>query len=190
MKTQRKLFACVVAIATALLTAGAMSSCSAVPGDQRIGIDAPSGSEAQFGLVGEYLANRCGTLDCHGQMSRSFRVYGCQGMRLDPKAIPVCSPPLGGSVTSPAEHAATYRSLVGLEPTVMSEVYDNHGAHPELLTFVRKARGIEAHKGGALITPGDNQDICVTSWLAGSTNQMACGLAVGFPMIPQDASVQ
>ena len=50
--------------------------------------------------------------------------------------------------------------------------------------------GIEAHKGGALITPGDNQDICVTSWLAGSTNQMACGLAVGFPMIPQDASVQ
>ena len=50
----------------------------------------------------------------------------------------------------------------------MSQVVDDHhGEHPELLTFVRKARGTEAHKGGTLITPGDDQDVCITSWLAG-----------------------
>lgn len=77
----------------------------------------------------------------------------------------------------------------------MSEVYDGHGAHPELLTFVRKARGLEAHKGGTLITPGDDQDVCITSWLAGNTNMTACENAQGYPMFPvqgaaADASVE
>ncbi len=184
----RRLLACVVALGAALVAAGVVSSCSAVPADARIGIDAPSGSEAEFGGVGDYLVHRCGSLDCHGQMSRNLRVFGCEGMRLDPKARPGCAPPLGGSFTTPAEHTATYRSLVGLEPTVMSVVVDGHGAHPELLTFVRKARGLEAHKGGTLITPGDDQDVCITSWLAGQTDLTACGLAIGYPMFPQDAS--
>ena len=55
---------------------------------------------------------------------------------------------------------------------------------------MRKARGLEAHKGGALITPGDAQDICITSWLAGNTDMTACGNALGYPMFPQDASVK
>jgi hypothetical protein len=188
MKKRRRLHACVVAVAAALASAGVVSSCSAVPGDQRIGIDAPSGSDAAFGPVADYLDHRCGSIDCHGQMSRSLRIYGCEGMRLDPKALPGCSPLLGGSNTTKDEHFATYRSLVGLEPTVMSQVYENKGEHPELLTFVRKARGLEAHKGGVLITPGDPQDICITSWLAGNTNQNECFTAIGFPMFPQDAS--
>lgn len=176
--------------ALAALAAGAVSSCSAVPGDGRIGIDAPNGSEEEFGLVGDYLEHRCGSLDCHGQISRNLRIWGCEGMRLDPSAIPVCSTPLGGSPTTQAEHQATYRSLVALEPTVMSAVVDGRGAHPELLTFVRKARGLEAHKGGVLITPGDDQDVCITSWLAGDTDQTACANAIGYPMFPQDASFE
>lgn len=197
MNGQRRLLACAFALASALLSAGAASSCSAVPANQRIGIEAPSGSESEFGPVADYLAGRCGTLDCHGSLSRSFRVYGCEGMRLDPMMLPGCNltiGPDGGAMvnfTTPAEHAATYRSLVGLEPAVMSEVTEGNGLHPELLTFVRKARGLEAHKGGALITPGDPQDICITSWLAGKTNMTACGMAQIFPMIPQpDASVE
>ena len=82
--------------------------------------------------------------------------------------------PQGGRTTTPDEHQATYQSLVGLEPTVMSEVVASHGQDPELLTFVRKARGQEAHKGGALIMPGDDQDVCITSWLAGATDTIAC----------------
>jgi hypothetical protein len=75
----------------------------------------------------------------------------------------------------------------------MSTVVAGHGENPELLTFVRKARGTETHKGGALITPGDAQDTCITSWLAGSTNTMACATAIGFPMfppLPTDASAE
>lgn len=176
------------ALAGVLVTANAVSSCSSVPANARIGIDAPSGSEDQFGPVGDYLDFRCGSLDCHGQMTRNLRIWGCNGMRLDPKAVPNCLMVGGGGLTTVAEHQATYRSLVGLEPTVMSEVYDNHGAHPELLTFVRKARGLEAHKGGTLITPGDDQDICITSWLAGNTNKNECNLALTYPMFPLPAS--
>jgi hypothetical protein len=50
----------------------------------------------------------------------------------------------------------------------------DHGAHPELLTFVRKPRGTEAHKGGTLYAPGDPPDVCITSWLAGKTDTNAC----------------
>jgi hypothetical protein len=170
--------------------AAALESCSDVSADARIGIEAPNGSEAEFGIVGDYLDHRCGSLDCHGQVGRNLRIWGCEGMRLDPHAVPICSVPQGGSATTPAEHQATYRSLVGLEPTVMSQVVADHGAHPELLTFVRKARGLEAHKGGTLITPGDPQDVCITSWLAGQTDQTACANALGYPMFPQDAAVE
>jgi hypothetical protein len=176
------------ALAGLLVAVNAVSSCSSVPSDARIGIDAPSGAEPEFRPVGEYLNDRCGSLDCHGQTSRNLQIWGCNGMRIDPKMIPSCLPVPGGGQTTVQELNATYRSLVGLEPTVMSEVYDNHGAHPELLTFVRKARGLEAHKGGTLITPGDDQDICITSWLAGNTNKMECGVAQGLPMFPPPPS--
>ena len=166
------------------------AACSPVAGDNRIGVDAPSGSEEQFGIVADYLDHRCGSLDCHGQVGRNLRVWGCEGMRLDPQAISGCNVPQGGSPTTPDEHAATYRSLVGLEPAVMSAVVAGHGAHPELLTFVRKARGWEAHKGGALIVPGDDQDVCITSWLAGGTDIDACVNAIGFPSFPLDASTE
>jgi hypothetical protein len=179
-------FSSAVLLAIAVM-AGVMASagCSSVPSDAHIGIDEPSGSEAQFGLVANYLDHRCGSLDCHGQIGRNLQIWGCEGMRLDPHDPPLCTV----ATTTPAEHQATYRSLVGLEPTVMSYVASHMGADPELLTFVRKARGTESHKGGTLITPGDVQDQCITSWLAGSTNGMACRAALDFPMFP-DASAE
>jgi hypothetical protein len=177
-------FASIGAITVA---AGAWTAvaCSTVPPDLRIGIDAPNGSEQEFGLVGNFLDQRCGTLDCHGQVGRNLRIWGCDGMRLDPKDVPICSL----ETTTPAEHQATYRSLVGLEPTVMSYVVSHNGEDPELLTFVRKARGTESHKGGALITPGDVQDQCITTWLAGNTNASACRAALEYPLFP-DASAE
>jgi hypothetical protein len=105
-------------------------------------------------------------------------------MRLNPNDVPGCIL----LPTTPAEHTATYRSLVGLEPETMSEVVEGHGTQPELLTFVRKARGTETHKGGQLITPGDVQDTCIVSWLAGETDVSACIQALAYPMFPgQDA---
>ena len=67
---------------------------------------------------------------------------------------------------------------MGLEPAVMTDVVQSGGQDANLLTFVRKARGEEAHKGGALIVPGDVQDQCITSWLSGDTNTDACTQAL------------
>jgi hypothetical protein len=57
-------------------------------------------------------------------------------------------------------------------------VVESGGQDADLLSFVRKARGEEAHKGGTLIVPGDDQDQCITSWLSGSTNSSACQQAI------------
>jgi hypothetical protein len=174
----------------AALAAATAVACSS-PQQQRIGIDAPDSSELGFGPVADYLDHRCGTLDCHGQMGRNLRIWGCNGMRLDPFGVPSCDRTTGGTPSTAMEHQATFRSLVGLEPAVMTTVVRLHGQHPELLTFVRKARGTEAHKGGQLITPGDDQDTCITSWLANGTDLGACGNALGYPIFPTpDASTE
>jgi hypothetical protein len=193
----------------------AVGACSSVQNSQ-IGINAPLYSDDSFTPVGDYLENRCGTLDCHGQIGRNFRVWGSEGMRLEADA----SPAVGAGPTTEAEYQATYRSLVGLEPQVMSTVYpgcaqyvvdggDSYppgaSCHPELLTFIRKARGIEAHKGGQLICLGepcppglgplvpldgdggievDPQDVCLVSWLEGATDHHECGLALDYPTFP------
>ena len=109
-------------------------------------------------------------------------------MRLDPNDIPSCNRLIGGNATTPAEHQATYRSLVGLEPTVMSAVVQGHGQDPELLTFVRKACGIEPHLGGKLITLGDDQYDCIASWLAGATDVALCIDALTFPVFPDGSA--
>lgn len=197
------------AVAVAAATLG-VASCSSVS-NERIGVNAPPFSEATFSPFGDYLIYRCGTIDCHGNSARNFQIWGCNGQRIDADASPACSKheDPGGSATSLEEYQATYRSLVALEPQVMSTVWagcagamGNGGStaypppatcHPEILTFVEKARGIEKHKGGQLICitppcpPGvpapdpaasppryDPQDVCIVSWLEGNVDVSAC----------------
>lgn len=157
----------------------ALAACSTPDPNARIGVATPD--ETQFPPVADVLVHRCGSLDCHGQTSRNFQVFGCEGMRRDPNDVPGCRAS-GGTNTTQDEYDATYRSLVGLEPAVMSEVVLDKGTHPELLTLVRKARGEESHKGGHVFTPGDEQDVCLTSWLAGTTDTDSCTKALAdFP---------
>jgi hypothetical protein len=168
--------AALVAALVALATA-----CSQAPSDARVGIYAPDGSEAVFGPVANYLGHRCGTIDCHGNEHRNLRIYSCNGLRAVATDVAECSRRRGGRTTTEQEHVLTYRSLVGLEPSAMTEVVAGGGADPDLLTFYRKARGIENHAGNQLIVPGDDQDVCVTSWLAGRTNLTACNNALALP---------
>ncbi len=163
-------------------------ACSEAASDVRIGIVSPNASEEAFGPVADFLNHRCGSLDCHGQVGRNLQIWGCEGMRLAPTDASICSRAKGGRRTTPEEHTATYRSLVGLEPVIMSSIVENRGQNPELLSFVRKARGAEAHKGGALIVPGDAQDVCITSWLSGQTNLKACSDAFAQPKFPPSPS--
>ena len=166
---------------TAFVAAAIGIACSGPAFDSRIGVSEPD--RTQFDAVGKLLDHRCGSLDCHGTPYRNLQIWGCEGMRLDPNdsgLVPKCRSS-GGVDTTETEFDATFRSLVGLEPQVMTTVVQGKGAHPELLTFVRKARGDEAHKGGQLWKAGDPQDNCVTSWLAGQTDTNACTTGIADP---------
>ena len=125
-----------------------------------------------FPLVQGFIDHRCGSLDCHGTRYRNLRMWGSDGMRLAYGDVP------GGAPTTTDETNATYQSIVQLEPEVMSAVVVDHGANPERLTFVRKARGTEAHAGGAIVKPGDARDRCILSWLAGAADVLACSTAL------------
>jgi hypothetical protein len=163
-----------LAVATSMTLIAWAASCSP-PSNARIGIDAPS--EATFPPVSDLLAYRCGSLDCHGSPQRNFVIWSCEGLRLDQDAAPGCRQQ-GGTNTTAAEYLATYDSLVALEPAVMSQVVASGGANPDLLTFVRKARGEEEHKGGELWEAGSPDDDCVAVWLAGQSTTAQCGGAL------------
>ncbi|MEO6417994.1 MAG: hypothetical protein ABIP39_01205 [Polyangiaceae bacterium] len=146
-------------------------SCTSAPTDARIGVRTPD--PAQFPVVADLLVRRCGSLDCHGKLPRNLRMYGRYGLRLDPMNTPA------NPLTTPDEYDATFRSVVGLEPALMTAVVEKQ-SESTLLTIVRKARGTEDHKGGMVFAIGDAADVCLASWLStteagkGSINADAC----------------
>jgi hypothetical protein len=164
MKLRR--LAILVALVTATLAT--IFACSTPSSDPRFVATTPD--RASFPAVSELLGHRCGTLDCHGNSYRNLRIYGHEGLRLD-------GMPTAQGMTTVAEYDQNFQSIVGLEPELMSAVVSQGGAQPERLTFVRKARGAEDHKGGSLMKAGDIEDQCITSWLAGRTDLAACANA-------------
>lgn len=131
-------------------------------------------SRSQFPLVLDAMERRCGTLDCHGTPGRNLRLYTGSGLRLDAKDIP------GNGQTTEAELDASYWSVQGLEPEIMSAVIADEGADPERLVMIRKARGTEHHKPGAIIQEDDDTDVCIRSWLKSKTSTTACQAAANF----------
>lgn len=144
-----------------------LSSCAG-PDDPTEPVQVPS--SARFELVSGVLGVRCGSLDCHGQLGRSLRIYSPTGLRLDADAFPS----LDAGVASDAEALANYRATVALEPEVLALVVAEHGKNPERLTLVRKARGSENHKGGAAIALGSAADRCILSWLSSAIDEAGC----------------
>ena len=154
----------------------ALGSCVGVVGDG-LGRLPPDASEwpgllaparATFEPVADVLQGSCGTLDCHGQIGRNLRLYGGRGLRWDPRDNSADNP------TTAREYDESYWSVIGLEPEVMSAVVRDHGLDPQRLTMVRKARGLEKHKGGLLFETGDDQDRCLVSWVGGAIDRAAC----------------
>jgi hypothetical protein len=123
---------------------------------------------ATFQPVSRVMEARCGTLDCHGQMSRPLRIFGQQGLRM-PVRHPQPGYTTAGMVgTTPQELLSNYASMVGLEPEKMQKVADGQAA-PETLTLVRKPRLTEKHKGGKIWSQNDPGDACLIKWLTDVT---------------------
>ena len=149
------------------------SGCSTANDTARTTLTLPD--EATYAPVAGALLYRCGSLDCHGTAYRNFRLYGFDGQRLDHDAG------VNGVPTTDAEVQADFAAFVGQEPELLSQVVEDHGADPDRLTLIRKARGLEDHKGGQRMVIGDDADLCVTGWLAGTPNEAACLRVPGEP---------
>jgi hypothetical protein len=165
--------------ATASLTVGAVlfaGACSEPDADRITLVIAPDfaaysqldqGGNDVNGING-YLERRCGTLDCHGQPGRAYRLYSRNGLRLyDPDAK--LSP--GGPLTTPLEIQQNYQSLIGLEPEEMSRVMGRAGTNPNTLLLLRKPLNLERHKGGRAMAEDDVGYRCITGWLRLAPNQ-------------------
>jgi|GEM_PF-1586799 len=132
------------------------------------------------------MERRCGTLDCHGHVSRPLRIFGQYGLR---RPEPEGSPNVenyadyysgGKEQTTLAELEDNYRSICALEPELLADVFAKT-ASPDVLTIVRKARLREKHKGGLLWNKGEPGDVCMTNWLTGSTDMAQCEVELGHP---------
>ena len=117
-------------------------------------------SRTDFPGVADALQLSCATLDCHGQVGRNLRIYGYGGLRLSDADNPL------GDPTTDLEYLASYESLVSLEPESLSGVVTLQ-TNPDQLSLIRKARGLEHHKGGQRAQPGDSLDRCMVLWLIG-----------------------
>ena len=173
----------VLFVVSVMVTTLVLFACQFAPSDATIGIDAPDFTQYETGGVGDFLDHRCGSLDCHGQSTRNLVLIRiCYGLRLDPNETglaPGCRAS-GGIDTQDNEYQASYRvarraRARGHErgrrqrPAGSTRSFSRSSA--------RRAGGM-LYKGGTLVTPGDDQDNCMTSWLAGTVNSAACAAAI------------
>lgn len=175
MKYARALAGLLLPVAVAVIGAVLpVFACSTPSPEARVVETLPDATS--FPAVAAMLVQACGSLDCHGTVGRNLRLYGDTTLRLSPTDVPSTLLP-----TTADEVNEDFESVVGLEPELLSQVVASGGADPERLTFVRKARGTESHKGGAVVVAGDPRDVCITSWLKGTADAAACTAALSLP---------
>ena len=136
----------------------------------------PEDGSPRVTAVSDFMARRCGTMDCHGTESRPMRIYGQYGLRHPQEANYS-----GGKKTTDTELLDNYGAVCTIEPEATAQATEDQGASAESLLVVRKARGIEGHKGGTVIKKGSHGDLCLTGWLRGDdADQVAaeCKLAI------------
>ena len=150
-----------------------LCACEEDPGPQVV-LCAPN--DADWPPVSTVLEKRCGTLDCHGNLARPFRLYGNGGLRVaepdeltDPELAIENGTVAGGKGTTPIEYDQNWRSLCGLEPEKMSLVQQGELAPTDLLIMRKplgsEIEGGERHKGGQLFNLGGAGYVCLESWI-------------------------
>lgn len=160
-----------VALVLSAAVAGslAFAACASVPDNARLTVlVAEDGAplEPDYAIykahVNEILERQCGTLDCHGQAGRAYRLYGRTGLRI---FNPDGSLGSGLNPTTEEEKRYNFQSLVTLQPEEMRRVMARNGTDPETLIFLRKPLKVERHKGGQVIAFNGPAYKCITGWL-------------------------
>lgn len=152
---------CATAIGVAV--GGGTSACNIPNGNRTTEIYEPDFLTYKT-TIDAILQRRCGTLDCHGQPGRAYRIHGFTGIRL-PAEDGGKGLVSGREPTSEAEVGANFRAIIALEPEEMARLVARAGEDPQKLLFIRKAANLERHKGGPVIAPGDDTYACLTAWL-------------------------
>jgi hypothetical protein len=151
----------------------AVASCAATPDTTEVtklltpdyGEFAGSASDAALDPgVHIFLEKRCGTLDCHGQVGRPFRLFSQNGLR----ALNDSGIVSGDQPDTPSEIYSNYLSAVGLQPEEMSRVVAGDDPPTDLLLVI-KPTGLATHKGGQVISMGDTSYDCLTHWLTSNS---------------------
>lgn len=150
-----------LAASGAVLT-GTATSCAPSPDNQRFTEILQPDYPTYRDYVDAYLQRRCGTLDCHGQPGRAYRIYGFAGFRLYNLDAGLVS---GQQPTVEEEIKANYQAAVALEPEEMTRLMATQGTDPSKLILLRKPLKIERHKGGPAMAEDDDGYKCVIAWL-------------------------
>lgn len=150
--------------ATLLLSGPSIMSCASPPDKDRVTTIITPDLDTYVKNVDSYLTRRCGSLDCHGQPGRAYRIYSREGYRL--YTLQDGGLVSGQQPTQPEEQRANFQALVALEPEEMSRLMARQGENPNMLLFLRKPLKIERHKGGPAMAEDDPGYRCVVAWLS------------------------
>jgi hypothetical protein len=169
------------ALGAAIVSGSLASACAVTPSaSDTTTIVAPDfpqfAGDANNPGVHAFIERRCGSLDCHGQTGHAFRLFSYTGLRLLNDAGLVS----GSGADTPEEIYANYLSLIGVQPEETSRVVQGLDP-PTTLLVVAKPSGLQTHKGGQELAPGESGAVCLESWLTGHIDLAACSDAAQVP---------
>ncbi len=158
----RRLVVGSLVLALAATVVGSLPSCASVPDRNRFTAVVAPDFAIYRANIDLFLHKRCGTLDCHGQAGRGYRIYGYRGFRLYSQDAGLIS---GQQATTDQEIQANFDAIISIEPEEMSRLIAENGENPNRLLFLRKPLNIERHKGGPSLAEDDEGYKCITAWL-------------------------
>jgi len=163
----------VVWSSTALLVASNSGCITSVDSAAISPLALPDKDQYINGGVSPFMEQRCGALDCHGQVGRPLRIYSINGLRMQ-------DGPNGGrdlTDTNLKEREANYFSTVGLEPEAISTALVTKGAYTDF-QLLKKPLGVEGngvrHKGGPVLRSTDSGFECLITWISGQVDPQRC----------------
>ncbi len=137
------------------------AACEIAPGSVPIEVTGDRDDWATH--VQPYVAIRCGTLDCHGDPGRPFRVYAEEGLRIgsDREAM-----------LTDREIDENVASAIGVGP------HDDIASHPLLMEPLDPGAGGWDHVGLAVWYGQDEPGyLCLRGWLEGADIGADCAMA-------------